>query len=134
MTNSDRDHELLEKYMNHLLPEDDERLKKIKQRVGSDLFRKRQKATLKKRANRFYVLSMVCMLLSVGVFLGYRWILRENLSATHAISNTYRSVFLDSIQSPALLTVLIIFIMLLFVGGCVCLGIAIANQKKFEKL
>ena len=57
MTNSDRDQELLQKYMAHLLPEDDERLKQIKQHVGSEIFRSRQKSTLKKRASRFYMAS-----------------------------------------------------------------------------
>ena len=54
MTNSDRDQELLQKYMAHLLPEDDERLKQIKQHVGSEIFRSRQKSTLKKREPFLY--------------------------------------------------------------------------------
>lgn len=133
MTNSDRDHELLEKYMNHLLPEDDERLKKIKQRVGSDLFRKRQKAALKKRANRFYAASIACMLLCVGIFGGYRFLLFDHLSQSHAGSDIYEPDMFSNLQDPRLLFVLNFILIGLFVCACIFLWRGITNQKKSDK-
>ena len=130
MTNSDRDHELLEKYMNHLLPEDDERLKKIKQRVGSDLFRKRQKAALKKRANRFYAASIACMLLCVGIFGGYRLLLKNNLSKSYAISNVSDPDWLNNIQNPQILTLIYVIVAILLLCAFICLWCGIVSQKK----
>lgn len=134
MTNSDREQELLQKYMDHLLPEDDGRLKRIKQRVGSDLFRKRQKAALKKRANRFYAASIACMLLCVGIFGGYRFLLHKELSRQHAISNVFKPYPLNNIQDPRLLTALCIILAALFISGLICLWRGIQNQKKSEKI
>lgn len=134
MTNSDREQELLKKYMDHLLPEDDERLKRIKQRVGSDLFRKRQKAALKKRANRFYAASIACMLLCVGIFGAYRFLLQDQLSESHAISNVFAFNILNMIRNPGLQVVFYIILTTLFIVAFVCLWRGMVSQKKSEKL
>ena len=134
MTNSDREQELLQKYMDHLLPEDDGRLKRIKQRVGSDLFRKRQKAALKKRANRFYAASIACMLLCVGIFGGYQVLLQNQLFKPHAISNEFKPDPFSNIQDPKFLFALLIILIVLFACACIFLWRGISNQKKSDKL
>ena len=134
MTNSDRDQELLQKYMDHLLPQDNERLKKIKQRVGSDVFRSRRKATLKKRANHFYAASITSILLCAVTFGGYRFLLRNQLLDSHAISNIFVLNILNNIQNPKLLTLLYIFLSVLFICAVAFLWRGFIIQKKSEKL
>ncbi|MFR3786723.1 MAG: hypothetical protein ACLTWR_05475 [Agathobaculum desmolans] len=134
MTHNGRDQELLQKYMDHLLPEDDERLKKIKQCVGSNVFQSKQKATLKKRANHFYAASMASILLCVGLLGGYRFLLQNQLFQSHTISNDLRYDWLNNIQNPGLLTVIYVILAVLVLCAIICLWCGIINQKKSKKL
>ena len=134
MTNSDRDQELLQKYMAHLLPEDDERLKQIKQHVGSEIFRSRQKSTLKKRASRFYMASIISVLLCLGTFGGYRFLLQNQLSGSHAISNVFGLHLLNKIQNPEVIAVLFVLFAVFLICAIIFLWRGLASQKKSKRL
>ena len=120
--------------MDHLLPEDDERLKRIKQLVGNDLFRKRQKIALKKRANRFYFASIASILLCVGIFGGYRLLLHNQLFKSHAISNVFDQNWLNNIQNPRLLITIYVILAVLFLCALICFWRGFVNQKKSKKI
>ena len=137
MTHNDRDQELLEQYMDHLLPEDDGNLEIIKQRLDKEAVRRRRKAALKRRSKRLYGLSVACILLCAAVVVGRRWLMARHMVVQYAISHEMPQydLFETIIRATLVIQHVAFFIAILLVAAAVvCLWRGIVNEKKSDQL